>query len=992
MSRYRTPSGADDDLTLEMEDELFGDLDARQALHSYQSPRSSLAAESDGRGSTENPPVTPSRVPLHRSAPERVTVTSPRDSDSTRTSSPRQSSGTTMLLADMIANAPRPNMPDSELAKAAAFKASLVIRNNPKLKGDALMDALRRAEEDVVIQFKQMEEQRRLAIATAHHSVTGGQLHSGMLEKKSGGRRNSMEMTLGTWRRRWFVLKNSCLAYYINDEDDLPRDILLFDKSFTVVRERVDSHHFEIRTTSRTLQLRANTVEECDVWCAKIMSMMRTSEFCKAHVHSSFAPMRDVTSVSALVDANDYFKAVLTALDMAASEIFIAGWWVNVDVKLRRGEGDRPNDDVTLRQALTAAACERGVKIYVLLYKEQAVAMPNNSVYAEEQLKSISDNVFVLRHPHVLDVGASLWSHHEKIVVVDRRVCFVGGIDLAPGRWDKSSHECIYSDEQELLSIEKVRQSLVDERLSSLELEEIGVGVRVGVGEGSGVGNGGGLGLGVDYWNPRAGDFKPNSCGSKAWISNSFNVSQHPKMGWHDISVLLSGVEIVSDVSRHFIQRWLHHRVDAIQTNKTIPPLIPFTEGVVNAAGGPHLSCEGILRKVGENKVGVEFSNPSRCVAQVLRSGSKWSLGSKCERSIYNTMVRLIDNSEKMIYIENQYFVCGFGTTDDGFDEDRDSESPVKSGGGSGGGGEGDEDGVGGFEGTRDGLVLNGIGLALFARISRAILANEPFKVMVVMPHLAWEFNPVQSTILHCQNESIRELLSRLADLFPDVEDWTEYISFYNLRKWGMLKGSVPVMEEIYLHDKLVIVDDRTVLLGSANINDRSLLGTRDSEIAVLLHDANTIKTKMGGEEWEAGGFAHSLRCRLWREHLGMLVGGGGGGEGAILDPKVVEDPLGDGFQTFRFIATANRKIYESCFPSMYRNEYKKIKDVPNMKGGAGKFNPNPQSEDEWKEDGGSLKNIQGHVVTAAPYFLSEENMLPKVGQKAHLMPLRMFV
>ncbi|GMH79950.1 hypothetical protein TrLO_g10945, partial [Triparma laevis f. longispina] len=68
--------------------------------------------------------------------------------------------------------------------------------------------------------------------------------------------------------------------------------------------------------------------------------------------------------------------------------------------------------------------------------------------------------------------------------------------------------------------------------------------------------------------------------------------------------------------------------------------------------------------------------NPSRCVAQVLRSGSKWSLGSKCERSIYNTMIRLIDNSEKMIYIENQYFVCGFGTTDDDYDEDRDSESP----------------------------------------------------------------------------------------------------------------------------------------------------------------------------------------------------------------------------------------------------------------------------------------------------------------------------
>ncbi|GMH80404.1 hypothetical protein TrLO_g10082, partial [Triparma laevis f. longispina] len=507
----------------------------------------------------------------------------------------------------MIANAPRPNMPDSELAKAAAFKASLVIRNNPKLKGDALMDALRRAEEDVVIQFKQMEEAKRLATATAHHSVTGGLLHSGMLEKKSGGRRNSMEMTLGTWRKRWFVLKNSCLAYYMNDEDDLPRDILLFDRSFKVVRERVDSHHFEVRTTSRTLQLRANTVEECDVWCAKIMAMMRTSEFCKAQVHASFAPMRDVSSVSALVDANDYFKAVLTALDMAASEIFIAGWWVNVDVKLRRGErgGEGEGGEVTLRQALIAAACERNVKIYVLLYKEQAVAMPNNSVHAEEQLKSIhSENVFVLRHPHVLDVGATLWSHHEKIVVVDRRVCFVGGIDLAPGRWDKSSHECIYLDEQELLDLEKARQSLVDERLSALELDEIGGEVRGVPGPTPRQ-----IYLpGVDYWNPRAGDFKPNQCGAKAWISNSFNVSQHPKMGWHDISVLLSGVEVVSDVSRHFIQRWLHHRVDAITTNKTIPPLIPFTEGVVNAAGGPHLSCEGILRKVGEGgKVGVEF-------------------------------------------------------------------------------------------------------------------------------------------------------------------------------------------------------------------------------------------------------------------------------------------------------------------------------------------------------------------------------------------------
>ena len=31
-----------------------------------------------------------------------------------------------------------------------------------------------------------------------------------------------------------------------------------------------------------------------------------------------------------------------------------------------------------------------------------------------------------------------------------------------------------------------------------------------------------------------------------------------------------------------------------------------------------------------------------------------------------------------------------------------------------------------------------------------------------------------------------------------------------------------------------MIVDDNYVIIGSANINDRSMIGTRDSEIAVL--------------------------------------------------------------------------------------------------------------------------------------------------------------
>lgn len=37
----------------------------------------------------------------------------------------------------------------------------------------------------------------------------------------------------------------------------------------------------------------------------------------------------------------------------------------------------------------------------------------------------------------------------------------------------------------------------------------------------------------------------------------------------------------------------------------------------------------------------------------------------------------------------------------------------------------------------------------------------------------------------------------------------------------------------IYVHSKGMIVDDEFVILGSANINQRSLEGTRDTEIAM---------------------------------------------------------------------------------------------------------------------------------------------------------------
>lgn len=45
-----------------------------------------------------------------------------------------------------------------------------------------------------------------------------------------------------------------------------------------------------------------------------------------------------------------------------------------------------------------------------------------------------------MRHPdHVASV-VFLWAHHEKMVAIDQSVAFVGGLDLAFGRWDDSDY------------------------------------------------------------------------------------------------------------------------------------------------------------------------------------------------------------------------------------------------------------------------------------------------------------------------------------------------------------------------------------------------------------------------------------------------------------------------------------------------------------------------------------------------------------------------
>ena len=111
------------------------------------------------------------------------------------------------------------------------------------------------------------------------------------------------------------------------------------------------------------------------------------------------------------------------------------------------------------------------------------------------------------------------------------------------------------------------------------------------------------------------------------------------------------------------------------------------------------------------------------------------------------------------------------------------------------------------------------------------------------------------------------------------------------------------------MHSKIMIVDDCAVLIGAANINDRSLLGSRDSELAVVLEDNQFIRSIMNGKVWNAGRFAHSLRVSLWAENLGLRAS----------EVNAIRDPVCDATYKDLWLARArsNTTIYKDVFGSI---------------------------------------------------------------------------
>ncbi len=96
------------------------------------------------------------------------------------------------------------------------------------------------------------------------------------------------------------------------------------------------------------------------------------------------------------------------------------------------------NSFIRLDQILKRIA-ENGVQIKIIVYNEPTIALAIDSAHTKLSLERLHENIKVVRHPPYL-LPTFLWSHHEKLVIIDQEVGFLGGLDLCYGRMDTSDH------------------------------------------------------------------------------------------------------------------------------------------------------------------------------------------------------------------------------------------------------------------------------------------------------------------------------------------------------------------------------------------------------------------------------------------------------------------------------------------------------------------------------------------------------------------------
>ncbi len=141
--------------------------------------------------------------------------------------------------------------------------------------------------------------------------------------------------------------------------------------------------------------------------------------------------------LATLVDTADYFSAFAEACCAAEHQILILGWDFDRRERLHRHDRESEIPDELGAFLVALVRQKPHLNVYLLLWDFNMIYAAERELLPALRLRLQAPSRFHFRLDDKHPKGAS---HHQKMVVVDDRVAFVGGIDLSRWRWDTPEH------------------------------------------------------------------------------------------------------------------------------------------------------------------------------------------------------------------------------------------------------------------------------------------------------------------------------------------------------------------------------------------------------------------------------------------------------------------------------------------------------------------------------------------------------------------------
>lgn len=140
-----------------------------------------------------------------------------------------------------------------------------------------------------------------------------------------------------------------------------------------------------------------------------------------------------------LVDAQNYYRSLYRAAERAERYMLLSGWQFDSDVRLLRGaDAQGARHPVEFLPLLRQLCRERpDLSVYILAWDFSIVYALEREWMQKWVFDWSTDPRLHFHFDSEHPVGAS---HHQKLVVVDGRIAYVGGIDVCASRWDRRAH------------------------------------------------------------------------------------------------------------------------------------------------------------------------------------------------------------------------------------------------------------------------------------------------------------------------------------------------------------------------------------------------------------------------------------------------------------------------------------------------------------------------------------------------------------------------